>query len=782
MRIRRVRAIGVVLQTLTASNFGGATEAAAWDFGDSDFTGDDAADFPLLKSHSQPWQAVNLARALTRFLALDGATIVAGTTVTTGGIRLDTNGLADDDKTTEGTSVPSCSFVGGVLKAQTNYNGVMVDLRLLTGGDQRFVEAATAEKTENCEAVIQSGAVEFAATLRLEISAPMTAGYPARSLTTDYALRITLAESTLPPAEALRIDAPSEPVIVAADAAAGAEILTVPAIGGTNPSFDSASDGDLQTDGGDGEAVIVLATTAMAAFRSDNLILSLALTVMDDDGETATATIRFASAPRPIDADRFARVFASPNARAGELVLANAASRLAIWHFNGDETLTLVGENSDSFVLRDNGRVEVASDDLDSGDYLFTLQLRGDDNGNEVNANREFFVVVADPLRAESIAEPMTVTANAPINMPVLTITVKGGKLSKFESVFEYGRQGGKFKSERGVETTVLLAQPAATAFDSNGVTLTLKLAASGISERATATVRFVSTPRAISQSERRGIFLSTTEAGIGDEVLAAGDSRIAIWHNGGGATEYSLQGDDDNRFDVNTASGQIVVGAAALPLGRHEFELLLADTVIEMTATLKLRVDVGAGSAADEAVRIFLDEIESGARQWRGRGRADDWDRDSVPNAYDWTPDSVLVGGEMVEVSLNSGSGSSEDPYRIYNVWQLQAIDGMSVSRSGRKTLNIHSRFSPEVDCSGIIVWRRISTRRRRENGKTLAATAPPSDSIQSAAHSPVRWTAQGARFAVFMWPPRQTGTAVCSPRSDRPGECRGWDCGMWK
>ena len=62
--------LSVVLQTLSSVAFGGAA-ASAWAFGDDN-------DFPLLTIHSRPWQAVNLARALTRILGIsDAATITA---------------------------------------------------------------------------------------------------------------------------------------------------------------------------------------------------------------------------------------------------------------------------------------------------------------------------------------------------------------------------------------------------------------------------------------------------------------------------------------------------------------------------------------------------------------------------------------------------------------------------------------------------------------------------------------------------------------------------------
>ena len=158
-------------------------------FGDIDIS-DGVADFPLLTVHSQPWQAVNLARALTRILGVgDAATIVAaaGTTITTDALRLDTNGLAADTGS-GGTSIPSCSFDGGVLRAQTNYNGVTVELSMLTSEGANL--SISADPTA-CEAIIEKADKEFAATLRLEISAPAASDDdPARTLTTDYALRI----------------------------------------------------------------------------------------------------------------------------------------------------------------------------------------------------------------------------------------------------------------------------------------------------------------------------------------------------------------------------------------------------------------------------------------------------------------------------------------------------------------------------------------------------------------------------------------------------------------
>ena len=176
--------VAAVVQTLAAANFGGDDATLTWAFGDD-------ADFPLLTVLSRPWQAVNLARSLTRVFGLGSAATTEATTgmiFTTNGVRLDTNGLAPDTGS-GGTSTPTCSFESGVLRAQTNYNGVTVELSLLTDGSQNLVEIAP-ENTANCEIGFENADDEFAATLRVEISAPATAGFDARSLTTDYALRI----------------------------------------------------------------------------------------------------------------------------------------------------------------------------------------------------------------------------------------------------------------------------------------------------------------------------------------------------------------------------------------------------------------------------------------------------------------------------------------------------------------------------------------------------------------------------------------------------------------
>ena len=227
----------IVLQTLTSAAFGGAA-ASAWDFGDSDLSG--GADFPLLTVHSLPLQAINLARALTRVLVVaDSATIpvAAGTTVTTANatIRLDTNGLASDTGT-DGTSIPSCAVEDGELQANANYNGVSVKLALITRGDEAFVATAN-----DCEVTITNAEGESDAVLRVEISAPATLAYAARSLTTDYALR--LDAPAIDPVEAARLARRALDDFVAEIAAGDFDWFATDAIVAGTSSLDWDNDG-----------------------------------------------------------------------------------------------------------------------------------------------------------------------------------------------------------------------------------------------------------------------------------------------------------------------------------------------------------------------------------------------------------------------------------------------------------------------------------------------------------------------------------------------------------
>ena len=417
--------------------------------------------------------------------------------------------------------------------------------------------------------------------------------------------------------------------------------------------------------------------------------------------------------------------FSSADAVENAEILAGGESGLAIWHFNGTETYKLSDANPPGAFDVDGvtGEVEIGSGGLAADTtYTFDLQLIGGESGAEVTATRAIQVIVdaaeppsGDALMIEPIPDTVTVAANAGRGDSVLTLSLRGGVNSRFSS----GTNNHFDNTGRSEKTTVSLTRAAADVFNSNGATRSFIVKALADGEAATITAQFVSAPRAISPGSR-AIVLLAANAVNGGEVLAAEDSGLSIWHNGGGAAAYSLQGDDDNLFSADSANGKIAVEAASLPLGIHDFELLLVDAARDLTATLELQVNVVNSLAeeamrlAEEAVRVFLEEIESGERQWRGD--ASDWDEDGVANPYDWTPDVVNIGGADVSVNLTLGAdGSAKNPWPIYNVWQLQAINGVGVSRQGTKypqplfgsnPYALHYRLATDIDATPTRIW----------------------------------------------------------------------------
>ena len=92
--------------------------------------------------------------------------------------------------------------------------------------------------------------------------------------------------------------------------------------------------------------------------------------------------------------------------------------------------------------------------------------------------------------------------------------------------------------------------------------------------------------------------------------------------------------------------------------------------------------------------------------------GSSSDWDNDEIANPYDWTP---LPG---VILTTGDEDGSADNPWPIYNVWQLQAIDGVSVSENGvvdsenfaffgdGDNLTAHYRLAADIDATPTRNW----------------------------------------------------------------------------
>ena len=182
--------------------------------------------------------------------------------------------------------------------------------------------------------------------------------------------------------------------------------------------------------------------------------------------------------------------------------------------------------------------------------------------------------------------------------------------------------------------------------------------------------------------------------------------SEISIWHFDGSET-YALSGPDSTFFALSGNADEVVV-AAGNDLASREMpyrfilELSGGEGGAEVTAMRSIQVVVVDDPAVVDpftaalALAMFSDEIEEGNFDWFAARNTDnpanDWDDDGILNPYDWTPTTVTITDFFtgvkteVEVNLTLGGalGTADDPWPIYNVWQLQAIDGMSVSEGG--------------------------------------------------------------------------------------------------
>ena len=148
-------------------------------------------------------------------------------------------------------------------------------------------------------------------------------------------------------------------------------------------------------------------------------------------------------------------------------------------------------------------------------------------------------------------------------------------------------------------------------------------------------------------------------------------------------------------------------------------------DSARGLTVDYDLRIVSPA--AARDARDAFVERIEAGDFDWYSTdlisapdGTFDDWDDDDISNPYDWTPTSIDLGdGRIVGVNLTldgSPDGSAENPWSIYNVWQLQAIDGRVVSEKGvfgnssalfgSGRLGLQYRLAVDIDAARTRLW----------------------------------------------------------------------------
>ena len=189
------------------------------------------------------------------------------------------------------------------------------------------------------------------------------------------------------------VDLPAS-VVVAAAADIGDAVLTITAAGATLPSFARSG---FMSDGG-AMATISLASEATVVFDSDNAIASLALTLASG-AETATATIRFVSAPRVIAAAPATISVSFIDAIAGGTILATGAAGVSIWHNSAGDRYEISSAGGFFGVDSTTGLVTVAMDLTAGNSYDFTLRVIDDALSLTASRSLRAVAVNLEPLR-----------------------------------------------------------------------------------------------------------------------------------------------------------------------------------------------------------------------------------------------------------------------------------------------------------------------------------------------------------------------------------------------
>ena len=479
---------------------------------------------------------------------------------------------------------------------------------------------------------------------------------------------------------------PASPVVAAAAAGVGDAALVITVAGATLQPFARSG---FRSDGGE-MATISLVSDPVDIFTFDNAVVSLTIT-LSDSRRTIAATVRFVSAPRVITADLLPIPVAAMDAVAGATILAAGAAEISIWH-NGAAAIEEyeISPDDGNFGVNSATGLVTATTDLTPGE-TYDLALHLIDRGLSLTASRSLRAVVGalPPLGFVDLPASVVVAAAADMGDAVLTITAAGAALPSF------ARSG--FMSDGGAMATISLASEATVVFDSDNAVASLALTLAGGAETATATIRFVSAPRVIAPAAAT-IFVSFIDAVAGGTILATGAAGVSIWHNGAAAIEEYEISSAGGFFGVDSATGLVTVAMDLTAGNSYDFTLRVIDDALSLTASRSLR----AAAVNLEPLRLrYLSTVE--------------WSR---ANAYDYL---VEQDGEMIDLRVVGGvmtdGATRETAFPIYNIWQLQAIEGLQEDSSGSfqipatplfgaNRLSSHYRLMNDIDAGVTKEW----------------------------------------------------------------------------
>ena len=685
------------IQGLLANDFGGGWRAGVGG----------ASDFPVLLGASGSEQAIGIALGMTRLVGIENGNDVIlrpganGARIDLspefGWLRLDTNGFIARDVADFASA--RCEVYNddeGLPRARAaaGYNGVEILVDLLA-------EDALLSYSEECRFGWSGVERNADVTLRLILTAPAVAAGGAARQTIDYAARFAATDISGFDSPAFLTGLPRGVVTIGAAAAANTYSFTVttrdPVLLGTTMEISSGAAvesavGVLETGGGR-IAAITLAMEATALFTEDNAEAK-GNVVLVEGGQRQPHEVRFVSGPRAIsfiDGDVFT---VHLPARVPRLV-DDLRDRLQVWHYEGETySITVLGAADAELFTLDGSRVSVVGGGLLPGLYTIDVEVEGGDEvaGDDVSLSGRMIVDVAPPTYA---ARAVTVAAGLPPDQAIITLAVADGVLKRNSFAF-LPFDEDMFSTGGGEEAVITMNRAQASFADEQIFTLALTLAQDGRAIIASVEVRSAPSFEPLAAFEGNysvPVFTGETAAGngvtisIGFRHLFGATPDPSHFSISGAATNYFRLGADldlehiRNVFfsDLPVANGAVgsitVSGALSYDDG---------GSLVAGRETREFQIAIGfAGDGNDESVAIAVDDLVSTIK----------W---TETNAYDYTHE-VTLGDPVMTVTIDlrevgdvTLDGSSEAlAIPIYNIWQLQAIDGREVVNGTLSTVN---------------------------------------------------------------------------------------------
>ena len=726
-------AVGAI-QGLLANDFGGGWRAGVGG----------ARDFPVLLGASGSEQAIGIALGMTRLVGIENGKDVIlrpganGARIDLspefGWLRLDTNGFIARDVADFASA--RCEVYDddeGLPRARAaaGYNGVKILVDLLA-------EDALLSYSEECRFGWSGVERDADVTLRLILTAPAVAAGGAARQTIDYAARFAATDISGFDSPAFLTGLPRGVVTIGAAAAANTYSFTVttrdPVLLGTTMEISSGAAvesavGVLETGGGR-IAAITLAMEATALFTEDNAEAK-GNVVLVEGGQRQPHEVRFVSGPRAIsfiDGDVFT---VHLPARVPRLV-DDLRDRLQVWHYEGETySITVLGAADAELFTLDGSRVSVVGGGLLPGLYTIDVEVEGGDEvaGDDVSLSGRMIVDVAPPTYA---ARAVTVAAGLPPDQAIITLAVADGVLKRNSFAF-LPFDEDMFSTGGGEEAVITMNRDQASFADEQIFTLALTLAQDGRAIIASVEVRSAPSFEPLAAFEGSysvPVFTGETAAGngvtisIGFRHLFGATPDPSHFSISGAATNYFRLGADldlehiRNVFfsDLPVANGAVgsitVSGALSYDDG---------GSLVAGRETREFQIAIGfAGDGNDESVAIAVDDLVS-TIAW------------TIDNAYDYTHTvSVTIGGsptmtvidlrEVGDVTLDGSSEAKALP--IFNIWQLQAIDGREVVNGTLSTDNFtlfgmddserlsqHYRIMNDIDATPLASVVHVST-----------------------------------------------------------------------